>query len=33
MAVLGLHCCTGFSLVGVHRLLIMVAFLVAEHRF
>ena len=41
MAVLGLHCCTGFclvaasggySLVAVHRLPIEVASLVAEHR-
>ena len=40
MAVLGLHCCTGFSLVvvsrgytvvAVSRLLIAVASLVAEH--
>ena len=25
MAVLGLHCCVGFSLVAMHRLLIVVA--------
>ena len=31
MAVLGLHCCTGFSLVVVLGLLIVVASLVAEH--
>ena len=42
LAVLGLHCCTGFSLVVVsrgyslvamHRLLIVVASLVVEHKF
>ena len=32
LAVLDLHCCTGFSLVAVHRLLIVVASLVAEQR-
>ena len=41
LAVLGLHCCMGFSLVAVsrgnslvviHGLLTAVAFLVAEHR-
>ena len=41
LAVLGLHCCVGFSLVAVsrgnslvaiHGLLTVVAFLVAEHR-
>ena len=41
LAVLGLHCCMGFSLVAVsrgnslvaiHGLLTVVAFLVAEHR-
>ena len=35
MAALGLRCCVGFSLVAesrVHRLLIAVASLVAEHR-
>ena len=40
MTVLGPHCCVGFSLIvasgsysliGVHRLLIVVASLVAEH--
>ena len=31
-AVLGLHCCTGFSLVVMHRLLIVVASLVVEYR-
>ena len=31
LAVLGLHCCAGFSLVAVLRLVIMVASLVAEH--
>ena len=31
LAVLGLHCCTGFSLVVVCKLLIMVDSLVAEH--
>ena len=31
LAVLGLHCRTGFSLVVVCKLLIMVASLVAEH--
>ena len=30
LAVLGLHCCTGFSLAAVCRLLVAVAFLV-EH--
>ena len=29
---LGLCCCVGFSLVMVHRLLIVEAYLVAEHR-
>ena len=42
LAVLGLRCCTGFSLVAVrrgyslvamHRLLIVVASLVVEHKF
>ena len=40
MAVLGLHCCKGFSLVVasrgyslVHELLVLVASLVAEYRF
>ena len=32
LAVLGLRCCTGFPLVVASRLLIVVAFLVAEHR-
>ena len=32
MAVLGLHCCAGFSLVAALRLLIVVASPVAEHR-
>ena len=32
LAVLGLHCYSGFSLVVVHRLLMMVASLAAEHR-
>ena len=32
LATLGLCCCMGFSLVAVHKLLIAVAFLVAEHR-
>ena len=31
-AVLGLHCCAGFSLVVMHRLLIVVASLVVEYR-
>ena len=31
MAVLGLHCFTGFSLIVVCRVLIVVASLVAEH--
>ena len=31
MAVLGLHCCTGLSLVAVCGLLTAVASLVAEH--
>ena len=31
LAVLGLHCCMGFSLIAVHRLLTAVASLVAEH--
>ena len=33
LAVLGLGCCEGFSLVGVHRLLIAVAPLVAPERW
>ena len=33
LAVLGLHCCAGFSLVAVCGLLIVVAFLVAEYGF
>lgn len=32
LSVLGLHCCAGFSLVAVHGLLIMAAFLSVEHR-
>ena len=32
LAVLGLCCCTGFSLVEVHRLLVVVTSPVAEHR-
>ena len=32
LAVLGIHCCMGFSLVVEHGLLIVVASLVAEHR-
>ena len=32
MALLGLCCCVGFSLVAVHGLLIVVASLVSEHR-
>ena len=32
LAVLGLRCCTGNSLVAVHRLLTVVVSLVAEHR-
>ena len=32
LALLGLCCCTGFSLVVVHELLIVVASLVLEHR-
>ena len=32
VAVLGLHCCAGFSLVAVLRLLTVVASPVAEHR-
>ena len=31
LAMLGLHCCVGFSLVAVCRLFIAVASLVAEH--
>ena len=31
LAVLGLHCCMGFSLVALHRLLITVTSPVAEH--
>ena len=31
VAMLGLHCCVGFSLVTVHGLLISVASLVAKH--
>ena len=31
LAVLGLHCCTGFSLIVVHGLLIVVASSVVEH--
>ena len=33
MAALGLHCCTGFSLVAEQGLLIVMASLVAEHGF
>ena len=32
LAVLGLHCCAGNSLVAVYRLLVAVASLIAEHR-
>ena len=32
LAVLGLHCCMGFSLVAVHGLLTVVASLAVEHR-
>ena len=32
LAVLGLCCCKGFSLVVVHRLLIVVASLIVEYR-
>lgn len=31
LSVLGLRCCAGFSLVAVHGLLILAAFLSAEH--
>ena len=31
LAVLGLHCCTGFSLVVMHRLLLVLTPLVVEH--
>ena len=32
LAVLGLHCCLGYSLLAVSRLLIAVASFVVEHR-
>ena len=32
LAVLGLHCCTGFSLVAAHRFLMAVASIFADHR-
>ena len=32
LAVLGLHCCTGFSLIVVPGLLVVVASLAVEHR-